>query len=130
MKRRLMRALILAAGLGMAAVAGAQAVPNTNTPTMYTVTPWQMGNPEMVTGMGQFTGRAALPGKNRLLIVQKKATSQLYITNKTQFVDASGDALPSNTLREGDQVKVDFDLQGNTALARKVTIIGHDPEAP
>ncbi|MBS2027780.1 MAG: hypothetical protein JST54_07765 [Deltaproteobacteria bacterium] len=128
--KRLLRALALVMGVGAAATGWAQAVPDTNTPTMYTITPWQMGNPEMVTGMGQFTGRAALPGKNRLLIVQKKTTSQLYITKHTQFVDAQGTKLASDTLREGDQVKVDFDIRGNTALARKVTIIGHDPSAP
>jgi hypothetical protein len=119
-------ALLLSSGSSFAQMEPEQPfVPSDNA-----VRPWEAGHSVTPWGMGELKGRAALTGNNRLIVVQPKSAAQTYVVGSTRFFDARGNRVPSDALRQGDEVKVDYDLLGNTPVARRVTILQHDPSAP
>lgn len=128
MKRVLMACAALA-GLALAAPAWAQ-MEQPFVPSDQGGRPWEAGHTVPYTGMGELVGSAALPGGDRLLIVQPRVTSQTFLTSRTQVVDAHGNALPRTALEDGQRVKVDFDLRGNTAIARRVTVLAQPEPLP
>jgi len=99
-------------------------------PSDHDVRPWEAGPAATTSGMGELQGRAALTGNNRLIVVEPKAALQTFVVGSTRFFDSRGKAIPSESLHEGDEVKVDYDLRGNTAIARRVTILRHPAAEP
>jgi hypothetical protein len=120
------------AGLALAATARADSgsLPSANMPTLYANQPWLAPGNSTVRAMGESQGRAVLPGKNRLLIVEPEQTTQTFVVPRTEVVDAQGHALPQDALHAGDVVHVDLDVTGNTAVARKVTILQREEPLP
>lgn len=129
MKTRSMLAALAALALVGPARARAE-VPQPFVPTDQSVRPWEAGHSSLEHGLGEATGNAALPGDKRLLIVTPGATTQAFIVGRTQVVDGSGQPLAREALRDGARVKVDYDVMGNTNIARRVTVLAPPVPSP
>lgn len=127
---KLLRAALAVTALAAAAPALAAQQDAFSTSIISDVRPWDEGRNQAERGIGARTGKAALPGKDRLLVVEPNLTTQVFIIGRTRFVDARGKPLQHEALLEGDQVRVDYDVIGNTRVARTVTVIAHPEPTP
>jgi hypothetical protein len=126
--KTLLRAALAVTTLAAASPALAAQQDAFSTSIISDIRPWDAGRNQPDRGIGARTGKAALPGKDRLLVVEPNLTTQVFLVGRTKVVDSEGKALAHEALLEGDQVRVDYDVIGNTRIARTVTVLGH-PEA-